>query len=95
MFAKIINDPRLDKPGTTGTVNALLKREGLGRIQLRGGRGYQYFTFDEYHDTLSIYVYRVSDMTNGEWLTEAMKWAATDLKYSLTDAERLAVFPQR
>lgn len=48
-------------------------------LVLRGGRGYQYFTLNRegMFETRSVYVYRMSDLTESEWMVEARDFMAS------------------
>jgi hypothetical protein len=65
------------------TFNARRFNSKLGKtfpgLVLRGGRGYQYFTLSRpgVFETRSVYVYRMSDFSEAEWLVEAREFMAS------------------
>lgn len=61
----------LAKRGTAAGVNARLRKMGVAE-RLVKGEGYCYFTEGEAMDwpSASVMVYRISDMTVGEWIEE-------------------------
>lgn len=58
-------------------LNAKLRALNPG-LSICGGRGYQYFRFssDAAYDTRSVYVNRMADLTEDEWLVEARAFLA-------------------
>jgi len=62
---------------TCPAVNKRLRSLGYPDLRLRGGRGYQYFTYSDgaRFEDRSEMVYRVSDLTVDEWVERALDFA--------------------
>ena len=58
---------------STNAINCAIRKAGIANIELRGGRGYQYFVYSEgdRYDTRSEYVCYVRDLTIAQWVERA------------------------
>jgi len=62
---------------STARINKAIRAAGLPHVTLRGGRGYQFFVFNDgvLYDTRSEMVCYVRDLSVDEWVALAQQFA--------------------